>query len=189
MRRPFPRMPVCLLMLVPATTMGLLVEERRNRTDLVLCSLPFHTSTVVVGKWLAAVATVAAALLLTLPWPVMLSVYGQLDPGPVAGGYLGLLLAGAALAAVGVAASAAADSVVVAFLLSLVAGLLPWLVGFALPLLPASAVGVVQYLTFDYHFSNLARGVLDSRSVVFFASICGLFLRLAVHALEHRRLS
>lgn len=189
MRRPFLWMSVCLLLLVPATTMGLLVEERRSHTQLILGSLPFTTSAIVGGKWLSAVAVVAAALALTGPWPVMLAAYGRLDPGPVGGGYLGLLLAGAALAAVGTAASAATHSQVVAFLLALVAGLVPWLVGFALPLVPAAWAPVVQYLTFDYHFSNLARGVIDSRSVVFFASVCLLFLRIAVHALERERLS
>ncbi len=189
MRRPFLWMSVCLLFLVPAATMGLLVEERLRHTYLILGSLPFTATAVIGGKWLSAVVMVGSALALTWPWPVMLSIYGELDPGPVLGGYLGLLLAGAALAAVGTAASAAASSQVVAFLLALVVGLLPWLVGFALPLLPASWAPVVQYLTFDYHFSNLARGVIDSRSLVFFASVCALSLRIAVHALERERLS
>ena len=188
LRRPFFWLGTCLLFLVPATTMRLLAEERRTGTFAVLGSLPMPPTALVVGKWLGAVALVAVALLLTLPWPVAVAWYGDPDPGPIVGGYLGLLLGGAALAAVGVAASAATESQVVAFLLALAAGLVPWLVGHALPLVPAPIVGAVELFTFDHHFQNLARGVLDSRSVVFFGAVTAVALRLAVHLVERERL-
>jgi len=189
MRRPFFWMGACLLLLVPASTMRLIAEERRSQTLLVLQSLQMGPVELVVGKWLSAVALVAAALALTLPWPAMLAAYGAVDVGPLLGGYLGLLLGGATLAAVGTASSAATDSQVVAFLLALVACLVPWLVGLALPLVPADQVALVQPLTFEYHFSNLARGVLDTRSLVFFGAVTTVALRLAVHLLEQRRLA
>ena len=188
MRGPFYWMSACLLFLVPATTMGSLAEERGSGRLELLESLPWRTSALVIGKWLAAVAMVVAALALTAPWPLLLVYYGSLDPGPVAGGYLGLLLGGASLAAVGTAASALADRQVSAFVLALEAGLVPWLLGFALPLLPADWVAWVGWLTFEHHFENLARGVLDTRSLVFFGSVTALFLRVATHLLERRRL-
>ncbi len=189
MRRPFFWMGACLLFLVPSVTMRLLSEERRSGTLLVIGSLPLTSFELVAGKWIAAVGLVAGALALTAPWPVMLATYGDLDLGPVLGGYLGLLLAGGALAAIGTAASAATDSQVLAFLGALGIGLVPWLVGYALPLLPAEAVPLVQVLTFDHHFANLARGVLDSRSVVFFVSVTALALRVGTHLLERQRLA
>lgn len=189
MRRPFFWMSACLLFLVPALTMGTLSEERRTGHLWVLASFPGRSSSLVMGKWLATMGLVGLALLLTLPLPLVIASYGTLDAGPVLAGYLGLVLAAGALAAAGVAASALVDSPVSAFLLGLEAGLVPWLVGWLLPLAPTGWVPLLQYLSFDFHFSNLATGVLDSRSVVFFASATVAFLRLATHALERQRLA
>lgn len=187
MRRPFSWMAACLVVLVPAVTMRLLAEERRAGTLQLLLTLPITAAEVVVGKWLAATALVAIALALTCPWPAALWMLGPLDWGPVAAGYLGLLLAGGAFAAIGTAASALSESQVVAFLASCCACLAPWAAGWALPALPAP--DIVQYVTFTYHFSNLARGVIDTRSVVFFAAVAVCALRIAILALEHRRLA
>lgn len=189
LRRPFFWLGACLLFVVPATTMRLLAEERRSGTFAVLGSLPLGPTELVLGKWLGAVGLVAVALLLTLPWPMAVAWYGEPDPGPILGGYLGLLLGGAALAAIGVAASAVTESQVVAFLLALAVGLVPWLVGFALPLVPPGWVSLVEAFTFDHQFQNLARGVLDTRSVLFFGLVAAVALRVAVHALEHERLA
>lgn len=189
LRRPFFWLGTCLLFLVPAVTMRSFAEERRTGTFALVGSLPMGPTALVVGKWLGATALVGVALALTLPWPLALAWYGDPDPGPVLGGYLGLLLAGAALAAIGTAASAATESQVVAFLVALAVGLVPWLVGNALPLVPAEWVGLVESLTFDHHFQNLARGVLDSRSLVFFGAVSALALRWAVHLLERQRLA
>lgn len=188
MRRPFFWMAACLLFLVPAVTMRLVAEERRTGTLQLLATLPITSTELVVGKWLAAVALVGVALGLTVTWPIALSQLGPLDWGPVAAGYLGMLLAGAAFAAIGTATSTLTENQVVAFLLAFCACLLPWVVGYAMPLVPGAWAPLVQYLTFEYHFSNLARGVLDTRSVVFFASVVAVALRVAVLTLEHRRL-
>ncbi|MBX2797270.1 MAG: ABC transporter permease [Myxococcales bacterium] len=188
MRRPFAWMAVCLVLGVPAMTMGCIAQERRTGTLLLLQSLPISTASVVVGKWLATLAMVGLSLLLTLPWPIALMAYGEPELGPILGGYLGLLLAGGALAAVGVAASAVAETQVVAFLLASSVGVLAFGAGYALRFVPPGWVGLAQWFTFDHHFANLAGGVLDSRSVVFFASVTAWFLLLAVQVLELRRL-
>jgi ABC-2 type transport system permease protein len=189
MRGPFRWMAACFVFLLPAVTMRLLAEERRTGSMLILGTLPLTAGEIVVGKWLAAVVLVACALGLTLPLPVVLASLGDLDWGPVAGGYLGLLLGGAAFAAIGTATSAVTESQVVAFLLAATACLLPAIAGSALSLVPASLVPIVEYMTFEYHFSNLARGVLDTRSLVFFGAVVAVALRVAVSVLEHRRLA
>ncbi len=189
MRRPFRWMAACFVFLLPAVTMRLLAEEQRTGSMHLLGTLPVTPGEIVVGKWLAAVVLVACALVLTLPIPVVLASLGELDWGPVAGGYLGLLLGGAAFAAIGTATSALTENQIVAFLLAATACLLPALAGAALPLLPTALVPAVEYISFEYHFANLARGVLDSRSVVFFGSVIAVALRMAAALLEHRRLA
>jgi ABC-2 type transport system permease protein len=180
---------VCFLLLIPAVTMRLFAEERRSGSLELLVTLPVSEAEVVTGKYLAALSLIAVALLLTATYPLTLASMGELDPGPVAGGYLGLLLLGAALTAIGTAASAFTSNQIVAFLVALLLCVLPFATGFALAEVPASVLPLVQYLSFETHFNNLARGVIDSRDLVFYLSVSGLFLHLAVFGLERRRLS
>ena len=180
---------VCFLLLIPAVTMRLFAEERRSGSLELLVTLPVSEAEVVTGKYLAAITLVAVALMLTATYPITLASMGQLDLGPVVGGYLGLLLLGAAFTAIGTAASAFTATQILAFLVSLELCVVPFATGFALESVPAVALPLVQYLSFETHFNNLARGVIDSRNIVFYLSVCGLFLHVAVFGLERRRLS
>lgn len=189
MRSPFFWIATCFLFLVPALTMRSIAEERRTGSLEMITTLPITPAELVLGKWLAALTVVAVALSLTLSYPIALSMLGDLDGGPVRGGYLGLLLLGGAFAAIGIAASSATTNQVSAFLGALTVCIVPWLAGFLLPMVPGDWVPVVQYFTFEYHFANLARGVIDTRSVVFFAATITVALHLSVSLLEHRRLS
>lgn len=189
MRVPFFWTGVAFLFLVPALTMRLIAEERRTGSLELVATLPITPTELVLGKWLAAVAMVAVSLLTTLSYPIALGVLGDLDPYTVVAGYLGMLLLGAAFSAVGIAASAFTRYQVLAFLVSFVLIAIPFGLGYALDAVDIGWLGFVQYLTFEYHFANLARGVLDSRSFVFFGAIVVVALRLAVMVLQLRRLS
>lgn len=178
----------CLLLVVPALTMRAFAEEWRTGTWVVLGTLPLRPTEVVVGKWLAAVALLGVALALTVPWPIALTVLGDPDLATIATGYLGLWLAAGTLAAIGVAASAASDSQVVAFLATLAAGGLPWLIERALPFVPVRAVPIVEAVTLEAQLASLARGVVDARALALFAATTLVALRLAVHAVDRRRL-
>lgn len=180
---------VFYLLLIPAVTMRLFAEERRTGTLELLVTMPITETEVVLGKYLAALAMMTLALALTGSYPLTLSSLGELDWGATVGGYLGLFLLGAAFTAIGTATSAYTSNQVVAFLTALLLGVVPFATGFALDQVPASALPLVQYLSFDYHFNNLARGVVDTRSLVFYASVVAVFLQLAVYGLERRRLS
>jgi len=177
------------VLLIPALTMRLFAEERRTGSIELLATLPVSEAQMVLGKYIAAMGLICLSLLLTLSYPMTLSDLSELDIGPVIGGYLGLFLLGASFAAIGTAASAMTQNQVVAFLVALVLCMLPFAMGFALGRLPADILPLVQYLAFDTHFKNMARGVIDSRDVVYYLSIVALFLHLAVFSLERRRLS
>ncbi len=179
---------VCFLLLIPAVTMRLFAEERRSGSLELLVTMPVSEAEVVAGKYLAAVTLMTVALALTATYPATLATLGSLDPGPVAGGYLGLFLLGAAFTAIGTAASAFTSNQIVAFLFGLVMCLIPFATGFALSQVPAAALPLVQYLSFETHFNNMARGVIDSRNVVFYLTVIALFLHMAVFGLERRRL-
>ena len=180
---------VFYLLLIPAVTMRLFAEERRTGSLELLVTMPVTEGQMVLGKYLAALALMTVALALTVSYPLTLALLGDLDWGPVIGGYLGLFLLGASFCAIGTAASASTRNQVVAFLLALVLCLVPFATGFALAQVPPALLPLVQHLSFDYHFNNLARGVVDTRSLVFYASVVAVFLQLAVYGLERRRLS
>lgn len=180
---------VFYLLLIPAVTMRLFAEERRTGSIELLATLPVSSGQVVLGKYLAALALMTVALLLTFGYPVVLTHLGDLDWGPVIGGYLGLFLLGAAFSAIGTAASAFTSNQVIAFLMALVVGMIPFALGYALVRVPASLLPIAQYISFEYHFNNLARGVIDSRNLIFYLSVVAFFLHLASFALERRRLT
>ena len=182
-------MALFFLLLIPALTMRSFAEERRTGTIEMLATLPISEEQLVIGKFLAALVVVGLALGLSLTYPLSLAQIGDLDWGVVFGGYLGLFAMGAALTAIGIAMSASTKSQVIAFLGALTIGLLPFATGYALGRVPAEWLPVVQYLTFEYHFSTLAKGIVDTRSLIFYGSIVGLFLHFAVFQLEQRRLS
>ncbi len=179
---------VSYLLLIPAVTMRLFSEEKRTGSLEMLVTLPVTEGEMVTGKYLAALTLMVGALALTLTYPLTLASLGDLDWGPVIGGYLGLLLLGAAFCAIGTAASAVSSNQIVAFLGALLLCILHFATGFALARVPAAILPVVQHLSFDYHFDSLARGVVDSRNLVFYGSVVALFLHLAVFALQRRRL-
>lgn len=200
---------IFLVLLVPAVTMRLFAEERRTGSLEILVTLPITEGELVAGKYLAALGLVAVAVATTLPYAFTLAWLGTpavaaddappflvrmftetgLDFGPALCGYLGLLLLGAALAAIGTAASSLTSNQIVAFLLALVVSLFPYATGFFLERVPAEVLPVVQYLAFETHFNNLARGVIDTRNLVFWGSVAALSLHVAVFSLERRRLS
>lgn len=180
---------VFYLLLIPAVTMRLFAEERRTGSLELLVTMPVTEAEVVLGKYLAALALMTVALALTLTYPLTLGQLGDLDAGPVFGGYLGLFLLGASFTAIGTAASAFTSNQIVAFLVALVVGAVPFVTGFALDRVPPDLLPVVQYISFDYHFNNLARGVIDSRNLIYYLGVVALFLHLAVFGLERRRLS
>ena len=178
-----------LLLLVPAVTMRLFAEEKRTGSLELLVTLPVNEGQLVLGKYLAALTLILISLALTVTYPLTLASLGDLDWGPVMGGYLGLALMAAAYTAIGTAASSFTSNQIVAFLIAAVVCVVPYVIGFFLHQVPAGLLPLVQYVSFDYHFNGLARGVVDTRNVVFYVSVVALFLHIATFSLQQRRLS
>lgn len=174
--------PIVMLVFVPAVTMGLISEERRQRTFELLGTRPVLIGEIVTGKLFAAWVLVACTLLPTLLYAIILSMIGSLDWGAVLGGFCGLLLLGGAFVAIGLFASALSDNQVIALIVGSILVSCLFFVDKILPFMPASLIGPVEYLSAGHHLSSLARGILDSRDIVYYASVIGLFLLLATLA-------
>lgn len=176
-----------LVFYAPAVTMRLLAEENGSGTLEVLTTMPVRDVEVVVGKYLAALGLLLVTLLLTVPYGLTLSSLGDLDHGPVIGGYVGLMLIGAAYLAVGLFFSSLTQHQMVAFFASLIVCLLFFFVDKFVAFMPTGVVSVAEYVSFDYHFQSVARGVIDTRDLVFFFSVIGFGLVSAYASLESRR--
>lgn len=172
LRNFFSLLPSVFAFVVPAVTMRQLAEELNVGSYETLLTLPVGFTDVVLGKFLAAVAFIAAMLVPTLAYPVTVALLGALDWGPVVGGYLGALALGAAFAAVGLFASAVTRNQIVAFIVGLAICFALTLVDQMAIFMPRGFTPVLSYLAADVHFQNVAKGVVDTRDIVYFASVC-----------------
>jgi ABC-2 type transport system permease protein len=112
-----------------------------------------------------------AMLLPTLAYPVSISFIGDLDWGPVIGGYLGAILLGGAFSAIGLFASAITHNQIVAFIVGAAICFALTLIDKMLFFFPETVVNIVEYLGADYHFSNISKGIIDSRDLIYFLSV------------------
>jgi ABC-2 type transport system permease protein len=185
----FESLPFLLLLLVPALTMRLWAEEARQGTMEILLTLPARDREWVAGKFLASWALLAVGLLLTVPLVFVVESLGNLDWGPVVGGYLGALLLGAAYLAVGQFVSAITENQILAFILALLACLAMWGIGTDAftGLFSDATATTMRSLGVGSRFESIARGVIDLRDLVYYMSLTGLFLILSVGALRMRR--
>lgn len=172
MTRFFSLLPITFAFIIPAVTMRLFSEEMNVGTYELLLTLPVTFRDIIVGKFLAAVAFVGTMLVPTLSYAIFTSFLGKLDWGPVIGGYLGAMLLGAAFAAIGLFASTLTRNQVVAFIIGMVICFaLTLLTDFGLWFLPDSLVKTFQYFSANYHFEQIAKGVVDSRDILYFLSL------------------
>lgn len=187
MRIVFELVPLVFLFFVPAVTMRLLAEEKKSGTLELLTTKPVRDVEIVLGKFLAAWTLLAATLAPTLVYLVTLMLLGTPDLGPVVTGYLGLMLTGGVYIAIGLFASSLTENQIVAFLIGMVIILAFFLADKVLLYMPAAIAPTVEYLGIDYHFSNIARGVIDSRDIIYFGSVLGFALMTATASLERRK--
>ena len=179
-------LPVVFAFVIPAITMRLISEEINVGSDEILLTMPVTIRDVILGKFFASVALVGAMLIPTLAYPLTASFMGQLDWGPVVGGYVGAVFLGAAFSAVGLFASALTRNQIIAFIIGLAICFTLTLIDKMLYFLPQSLLGVFAYLGADFHFQNIAKGIIDSRDILYFVSICFVGLYGAYLALLHR---
>lgn len=175
-----------LLLMVPVITMRLFAEERRNGTLELLLSSPVREIEIVLAKFLASMSVIVLMLALTLAYPVTLQVFGKPDWGQVYGGYLGLLLLGGALVAVGLAISALTANQIVAATVSLGVFLLMWMLDSLGSLLPDPYDIFVVNLSLTSHLTPFATGALFLSDFGFFSTMILLGLLFSVRALVRR---
>ena len=180
--------PVVYLFFVPAISMGLIARERNIGTIEVISTLPIADREFVLGKYLAAVTLIVVGLLFTAVHFITLAKVGtSIDYGAVITGYLGLILVGAFYAAVGTFASSLTENQVVSLIIAISIIIVFYIMDKLLIFIPVSLSGIIQYISVDYHLSNISRGVIDSRNLVYFAGMIWLFLVMTIRVIGIRK--
>jgi ABC-2 type transport system permease protein len=184
-------MPVLLIFLVAALTMRQWSEEQRAGTLEVLLTLPVNKAQLVLGKFGAVMALVALALALTIPLPITVSLIGNLDWGPVVGGYLAALLLAAAYTAIGLFISSRTDNQIVALIATVLLGGVFYLVGAAgvTDFVGGTLGGLLRSLGTGSRFESIERGVIDLRDLAYYLSLTGIFLALNILSVDSKRWS
>jgi ABC-2 type transport system permease protein len=175
-----------LLLLTPILTMRLLAEEKRAGTAELLFTYPIPDWGVILGKFLAAFAVFATFLVFTVVYPVLFAFLTKMDWGQIASGYLGVLLLGGATLALGLFASSLTVNQIIAAISAFALLLLFWLIG--APQEMGSAMGgILGALSLRDHLPNLAKGVIDTRDLLYYLCFAFFFLFLTKRQLESRR--
>ncbi len=186
MRNFFALLPIIFAFSIPAVAMRLFSEEFKSGSFEILKTLPVSDLDIITGKYLASLLFALIMLAPTLVYPVFISTLGDLDWGPVIGGYIGAIFLAGAFSAIGVFASSTTKNQVVAFIISASICFFLTVINQSLVFLPAFLTGFLQYLSTSYHFSNVAKGIIDSRDIIYFLTL--IFITLyATHLINKER--
>jgi ABC-2 type transport system permease protein len=161
-----------LFFFIPAVTMGLVAEERKSGTLELLVTKPVSDWQIIAGKFLAAFLLICVTLALTIPYYITVASIGKVDHSAVLLGYLGLLFMSASYISIGIFASSITTNQIVAFLLTLFIGIFFQLLFGILSISSGGWLsGLFGYLSLSTHYESMARGVIDSKDILYFLSI------------------
>jgi len=183
----FDNMRVILLLLMPLVTMRLFAEERRSGTIELLLTYPVRDGAVLVGKYLAAMTLYAAMIGGMLAYPAMLAYFARVEWAPLLTGYIGLVLMGAMFAAVGLFASSLTENQIVAAIVTFGILLSFWIIGWLAAFVSGPMGAVLTHLSILEHNDTFAKGVLDTKDVIYYLDFTALALFLTLRSLEARR--
>ncbi len=176
-----------LYLLLPVLTMKLLAEEKKMKTTELIFTCPISLSQIIIGKFLACLLLLSLMLILTLPHPIFLILYGNPDIGPIISGYLGLFLAGAAFISLGIFASSLTENQIIAAILGFFLVLFFWMIGGVSYMVGYQLSQIVAYLSLQEHFHIFTKGLIELKSIVYFLSFSFFWLFLSHQTLNSYR--
>ncbi len=183
----FDLLPFVFSFIIPAITMKVFAEEFNLGSYEILITFPIRHIHIILGKFLAQLLFIILLLMPTLSYPIFVSFLGDLDLGPVVGGYIGAIFLGAAFSAIGLFASSLTKSQINSFIIATIICLFFTLINRMLFFLPEKLITIFNYLSSSYHFQNFAKGVIDSRDIIYFFSLTFLFIYLTFLSLASRQ--
>lgn len=178
---------IVFVLLAPALTMRLLAEESKLGTIELLLTSPVRDWEVIVGKYVASLVFFYVLVALSFFYAILLFVYASPDPGPIYAGYLGLILYGSAALAIGLLTSTLTNNQIVAAVVAMGILLGMFFADRAFGAVGGGVGEIIGEMGLRGHFSDFARGVIDTKNIVYYLSVIAFFLFLSIRALESRR--
>jgi ABC-2 type transport system permease protein len=175
---------IILLLMIPLFTMRMYAEEKKSGTLELLMTAPLSNLQLITGKFLGTLAVYMIMLGFTLIYPLILFMYGNPDWGPIASGYVGLLLMGAAYISVGSLCSSFTENQIVAAVISFGVLLFLWVISWASYFVGPDLGEVLSYISIIEHFDDFAKGIMDTKDIVFYLSFILFSLFLTNESLE-----
>ncbi len=180
-------LPLIFTFLVPALTMRAFSEEFKAGTMEYLATLPIEDHEIVLGKYLSAIGLLGFLMAFTLVFPLVLCVIGRPDVGQIVGAYVSILGLASFFAAIGIWASAFTQNQVVAFIIGFFVCFIFFLLGHVADFLPGMLANFVRSLSVETHFDALARGVLDTRDLLYWVTGTLFFLLWSLAVVQTRK--
>jgi len=187
MRSVFDIVPFILLFYIPAISMRTFSEEKKSGTIELLLTKPLTDFDIVLGKFLSTVVFGAITLAPTLIYVISLKILGPVDFGSIISAYLGIVLMMGIYVSVGLFASSLTENQVVAFIISFLIIFALFMMNKVLIFIPTQLVSIVEYISSDYHFGSISRGVIDTRDIIYYFSGIVILLLLTRTSLESRK--
>lgn len=178
-----------LLFIVPVLTMRILAEDRKNGTEVLLITSPASITSIVVGKYLAALFVFLIMTVLTFVFPIVQLAFGATFTVQLIGGYIGFILLGATFIAIGVFASSLTENQVVAVVISFVSLLIMWLSGSLSSVFGGIIAKILNWFSLSTRYEDFSNGILSLSPVVYYLSFITVFLFLTTRVIEKRRWS
>lgn len=182
-------LPWVFLFFIPAVTMRAWAEEKKLKTLELLLTWPINDTQVVFGKFLSCLAFLGFTLLCSITVPITVAYLGEPDGGQIFSSYVAAFLLGGAYISIGLWISSLTEDQIVAFLIGMAVIFVFMFIGnpYVIEFIPTSLVPIFSYISLSNHFESMGRGVLDSRDVLYYLSVMGLFLFLNIRSLESRK--
>ncbi|MEW6040025.1 MAG: ABC transporter permease subunit [Elusimicrobiota bacterium] len=180
-------LPLLYLFFIPAITMRLFAEEQKTGTIEILFTLPLNDYEILIAKYLSSTILIIICTLITLFYTALLFLVGSPDLGQIISTYIGLFLMCAMFSAVGVFGSTLTKNQIVSFIITFVICFFFYLVGKISVFIPPALQEIINFIGNDVHFENISRGLIDTRDVIYYVSICAFFLYTALVIIKSRK--
>ena len=183
----FSNVLVVLLFTLPLITMRTYAEEKRSGTMELLLTSPLTDMQIVFGKFLGAMGLIAAMLAITLPHIGILFWYADPEWKPIVTTYLGFFLMAGCFVSIGLFISSVTRNQIIAGMATFAVFLLLWVIDWMGSFMGSTGMAVFNYLSITQHFEDFARGVLDTKHVVYYASVIVFGVFLTMRSVETER--
>ena len=182
----FSLLPLTFSIFIPALTMKLFSEEFSKGSFEIIATMPLKINDIIIGKFLATLTFITLMLIPTFSYVIFIAFIGDLDFGPIIGGYLGAVLLGGAFASIGLLASALTKNQIISLIIGIIISFALTMFDKLLVFFPTKIVNFLQYIGADFHFQNIAKGIIDSRDIIYFLSVIIISLFITKFTIQQK---